>query len=210
MIKNIVFDIGNVIFNFDVNDALKKYTPNEEDQKFLMDNVINSPEWHGLALIDTGYISIDEAISLVEDRTNHEKDDIVEGFWHTYNKYGYIDQNVLRLIKYLKEKGYKIYLLSNMNSYTNEKLKEAGLYSLVDGYVLSFEVHQVKPFIAIYNTLINKYNIDPRNSLFIDNYKDNVDTALNMGFIGKLVNNDDYNSVVDKLKEEINIDDYEV
>ena len=56
MIKNIIFDIGNVILNFNINEVLQKFTSNEVEQEFILKNIINSPEWLGNALIDTGYI----------------------------------------------------------------------------------------------------------------------------------------------------------
>ena len=47
MIKNIVFDIGNVILNFKLEDVLPKFTNNKEEQEFIINNIINSPEWLG-------------------------------------------------------------------------------------------------------------------------------------------------------------------
>lgn len=49
MIKNIVFDIGNVILNFDIKSVLKEYTSDFNTRKFILDNIINSPEWLGNA-----------------------------------------------------------------------------------------------------------------------------------------------------------------
>lgn len=80
MIKNIVFDIGNVILKFDINDVLNRYTNDKEEQKFILDNIINSPEWLKYGLIDTGYISRKNAIAIVQDRTNHKKDQLIENF----------------------------------------------------------------------------------------------------------------------------------
>lgn len=77
MIKNIIFDIGNVILNFNVNEVVKKFTNNIEEQKFILENIINSPEWLGNALIDTGYISREDAIEIVKDRTNHYNDKLI-------------------------------------------------------------------------------------------------------------------------------------
>ena len=63
-------------------------------------------------LIDTGYISRENAIAIVQDRTNHKKDKLIENFWNTYNDYAKIDDRILELIKKLKTNNYKIYLLS--------------------------------------------------------------------------------------------------
>ena len=57
MIKNIIFDIGNVILNFRTMDVIKKFTSDEEKQIFIYNNIINSPEWLKNSLIDTGYLT---------------------------------------------------------------------------------------------------------------------------------------------------------
>ena len=204
MIKNIIFDIGNVILNFDYKNVIKKYTNKEEEQKFIIDNIINSPEWLGYALIDTGYITKEEAIKLVQDRTNHINDELIEKFWNTYNNYSYVDNKVLDLIKKLKEKNYNIYLLSNTNKHTVEAIKNSGLFEMVDGYVLSYLEHQVKPYISIYKTLINRYSLKENECLFIDDNINNIKTANKLGMIGKLVEPDNYKSVLSTINEAIN------
>ena len=77
-IKNIVFDIGNVILHFDLDEVLPHFTSNDEEKDFLLQEVIHSPEWLSYALIDTGFLSRKHAISIVEDRTNHKNDSLIE------------------------------------------------------------------------------------------------------------------------------------
>ena len=205
MIKNIIFDIGNVILTFDYKDVISNYTNNVDDQNFIMENIIKSPEWLGYGLIDTGFVSREDAIKMVQDRTNHTHDDLINNFWNTYNDYGKINMDVLELLKTLKSKGYNIYLLSNINSYTHNYIKNSGLFEIVDGYVLSYLEHQIKPYNSIYNTLINRYGLIPSESLFIDDNSKNIETANGLGIIGKLVKPDNYESVVNALKEALDI-----
>lgn len=204
MVKNIIFDIGNVILNFDYKNVIEKYTNRAEEQKFIMDNIINSPEWLGYSLIDTGYITKEEAIKLVQDRTNHINDDLIENFWNNYNDYGYVDNRVLDLIKNLKEQNYNVYLLSNINAHTVDAIKSSGIFDIVDGYVLSYVEHQVKPYVSIYKTLINRYDLNEKECLFIDDNVNNVRTANELGMIGKLVEPDNYSSVLSIISEVIN------
>lgn len=126
-----------------------------------MENIINSPEWLGNALIDTGYISRENAIEIVQDRTNHTNDELINNFWCNYNNFAQVDERVLQLIQKLKDNNYKIYLLSNINPYTFEFVNKSGLFNLVDGYVLSYKEHKVKPYKAIYNVLLERYNLMP-------------------------------------------------
>lgn len=57
-IKNIVFDIGNVIFHFDLDEVLSHFVSNAEEKNFLLQEVIHSLEWLSYALIDTDFLSM--------------------------------------------------------------------------------------------------------------------------------------------------------
>ena len=200
MIKNIIFDIGNVILNFNINEVLQKFTSNEVEQEFILKNIINSPEWLGNALIDTGYISRENAIEIVKDRTNHCNDKLIVDFWKNYNDFAQVNEKVLSLIQNLKDNNYKIYLLSNINSYTFEFVNKSGLFDLVDGYVLSYQEHKVKPYKAIYNVLLKRYNLIPNECIFLDDNQNNIETGNSMGIISKKVEPDDYDSVIQIIK----------
>lgn len=201
MIKNIIFDIGNVILNFNLLNVLPSFTENKDEQKFIFDNIINSPEWLGHALIDTGYIKREYAIEIVKDRTNHTNDKLISDFWNTYNEYASVDKNVIALIKKLKANNYRIYLLSNINPYTHDFVKTSGLFDIVDGYVLSYLEHKIKPYESIYNILINRYNLIPEECLFVDDKEDNMITANRLGILGKKVEPDNYDSIINLLKQ---------
>lgn len=203
MIKNIIFDIGNVILNFDYLKVIANYTDNIKEQRFILDNIINSPEWLGYSLIDTGFITKEEAIQIVQDRTNHVNDNLIRDFWNSYNNYAFVDKKVLDLIKQLKKKDYKIYLLSNINEYTFNKVKDSNLFNIVDGYVLSYKVHQVKPYVSIYKTLINKYNLKVSECLFIDDNENNINTANMLGMSATLVKADNYEDILRVLNNSL-------
>lgn len=201
MIKNIIFDIGNVILKFDIDDVLNRFTGSLDERKFILDNIINSPEWLRNGLIDTGYIQRDDAIKIVQDRTNHTNDMLIEKFWTTYNDYAMIDDRILEIIREVKKNNYKVYLLSNINPYTHELLEKSDLLDLVDGYVFSYKEHMIKPFDSIYYTLINRYSLKVEESLFIDDNQNNIDTGSKLGLISRRVDADNYNSVVEVLNE---------
>ena len=91
-------------------------------------------------------------------------------------------------------------MLSNINPYTYDFVKKSGLFDLVDGYVLSYQVHMVKPYESIYKTLLERYNLNSSECLFVDDKKDNVDTANKLEMFGYNVKPDDYDSVIELLK----------
>ena len=207
MIKNIIFDIGGVIAYFDENEVVSTYSGDKKVQKFLKENVIYSPEWVKCGLIDLGYISLENMGHIICDRTDHIYDEFVMDL--SVNHINFIDvkDNVLDLIKRLKNNGYKVYLLSNTNEKAMAKHNEKHLEELVDGAVLSYQVHSVKPHLGIYKELLNKYNLNPIESIFIDDRKANIDTANKLGIIGVKVKSNSYEDVIDSLKKyNVNVD----
>jgi len=199
--KNIIFDIGNVIAYIDIEEVIKDIGKTDENIKFIKENIIDTPEWSRNGLIDIGYINWSEAIDTISDRTNHENDSLLEKF--AYGHYDYLKMNdkVLELIKTLKNNNYNVYILSNLNEYSYAIYKKSGLFDLVDGVSLSFLEHQIKPYEGIYKTLINKYNLDVSESIFIDDRLENCETAkkLGMDYINVLPNN--FDDLINKLKE---------
>lgn len=198
--KNIIFDFGNVLMTFNAREIVSKFTSNKEEQDFLVDNVVNSPEWGGLGLIDTGYLSREEIINLINDRSNNKYKDLVIDFMNNFHKYRHVQQEVVEIIKGLKKQGYKIYLLSNTNEYSYEEVIKDIEY-LFDGEALSYQLHMIKPYEGIYKYLIDKYDINPEETLFIDDREDNMKTANSLGINGRAVNPDDVEDIKLVLKE---------
>ena len=199
--KNIIFDIGNIIFYYDLDKAPELFSDDLTEQEFVKNNLINSPEWGQYNLIDTGFLSINDIIDITQDRTDHLKDKLIFNFWHHYLDSGYISSDVLLLIKNLSKNGYKIYLLSNMNQSFYDIVEPSGLLDMVDGYVLSFKEHAIKPYTEIYKRLIDKYNLNVEESLFIDDNSKNVETAKLLGMNAICVEKDKYDDLINKLKD---------
>ena len=198
--KNIIFDFGNVIINFNSREVVSHFTDNKEVQDFLINEVIYSPEWNKYGFIDSGFITHEEVSILINDRTNNIYQDLVNYFMKNYYKYMYIQKEVIEIIKGLKEKGYNIYLLSNTNEFIYEKFIKEIEY-LFDGIVLSYRKHILKPHDSIYQYIIAEYNLNPEESLFIDDREDNVKTANKFGIKGRNVKPDDVEDIKRVLKE---------
>jgi len=201
MIKNIIFDIGNIVAYYDLEEALNVFAKNEEEKTFIMDNIVNSPEWSGLGLVDIGLLSWDDIIKIIQDRTNNTHDELIEDYCHKHYNYLIVQESMLNLIKDLRNKGYKVYLLSNTNEDSVNYMKNSGLFESVDGYVLSYLENKVKPNQGIYKTLINRYNLVPEESIFIDDRLDNCETAKLLGMAAINAKPNDYNDLITKLNE---------
>ena len=200
MIKNIIFDFGNIIVRFDQDEMTSYYTNDKNIQKFLVDNVINSPEWLKEGLLDLGDISLEEMANNINKRTNyiHEKE-VYNLSTDFPNKLKY-NGDIINTIKALRNKGYNIYLLSNTSDYVF-KLFIDELSPLFDGMVLSYKIHEIKPYKPIYEYLLSTYNLNPEECLFLDDRLDNMDTANSLRIKGRKVNKDDYNDIINVLEE---------
>ena len=91
-----------------------------------------------------------------------------------------------RMVSFIKEmkKEYSIYLLSNLGKEDMEQVKEMEFFSLFDGAVFSCEVGIMKPDEGIYRQLFNQYQLDPKECIFVDDSKKNVDAAIALGMHG--------------------------
>ena len=201
MIKNVIFDIGSVIAYFDEDKLLKTYSDDVLVQEFLRENVINSPEWVKYGLIDLGYITLEEMGEAICDRTNHIHDDLVMDLSTNHARFIDVQDKVLDLIDKLRNKGYKVYILSNTNAVAMKRHDEKNLTNRVDGHVYSYEVNMIKPYIGIYKELLNKYNLNPDECIFLDDREANVDTSCNLGIHGEKVIPNSYDSLIDSLKK---------
>lgn len=200
MIKNIIFDFGGVIIRFDEEEIISKFTDKPEEAEFIKNEIIYSPEWVGNGLMDTGFITHEDAINLINDRTNNKYKELVTNFLRNYQKYMSFNEEIVDLIKQLKNQGYNIYMLSNTNipSYENYISK---IEDLFDGLVLSYKINMIKPHDAIYKYLLDKYNLNPKESMFIDDREENMQTANKFGIKGRNVIPNNTEDIKAVLKE---------
>ena len=161
---NIIFDIGNVLLRFDP----ETYLLNHFDEKTtydLMTIIFSSEDWE---LLDLGNTTTEEVIQHLASDHPEYKDEIAYVMHHWISILTPIEENV-QLISKLKEKGYKLYLLSNFHDEAfNVVSSKFEFFKLFDGGVISYEIHELKPFHQIYETLLKRYHLNPLKSIFID------------------------------------------
>lgn len=205
MIKNIIFDIGNVILYFDWDSFINKFTNNIDEKEFIEKYIYYTPEWHDEALLDIGYLEREEAIKIQMERSNHQNDELLLRFWNSFLDEYKINEDVINLMKKLKENGYKLYLLSNFSKDVHEHFINHDLFKIIDGAILSYQVHKIKPDVSIYHELEKTYNIKFNESIFIDNNQDNVNKGNELGLKSIKVNDNDYCDLIEKLENIIPI-----
>lgn len=189
MIRNIIFDIGNVLACFRWKGLFTDLGfSGEMFDRIAEATVLHPTMWPEF---DRSLMSDEEIISrCIERAPEYEKEIrmifertecLIEEYTYSYG-----------WIKDLKERGYKVYLLSNYGKTSFEAAVHHGKFSflpLTDGRVISYEVKIVKPEPGIYEALIKKYELVPEECVFLDDREDNVVTARKSGFHGIVVEN---------------------
>lgn len=182
--KNIVFDIGNVLIEYRWRDMLRDHGMAEERIEHFAKNVFMDPIWNEF---DLGNLPFEEIVAAYIKKYPDWKEDI-DWFLHHTERMHVIRHNVGSLLGKLKAAGYQLYLLSNYNDILLENHTDGAEFKQhVDGGVISYQVHVIKPDPAIYHQLFEKYELKPEECLFFDDRQVNVDGAKACGMDAVLV-----------------------
>ncbi|HGQ0793880.1 TPA: HAD family hydrolase [Streptococcus pneumoniae] len=177
---NIIFDLGNVLIEWNKEKILSKICKNNLEYNLFNKFVFQSNLWIDL---DNGKISLEFLENQLIDEMGHQyQDQIHELVWNWFNYVDLYDE-VYELIKQLKKKNFQIYVLSNTSSIFHILLDSilSKVSSVLDGYVISCEVKMMKPQKEIYLSLVNKYQLDIKDCIFLDDLEENVEAARTLG-----------------------------
>lgn len=182
MYKNIVFDFGGVMVDFDPYEYLVDLFGNHEVEDEVFALTFGSEEWQ---LLDAGRITRGEANLRMLDRAKKagrafEVRGVLDDWMHILRP----RRRMQELVRKLKSRGYCVYYLSNIPEDVLDFLTERDLKGLFDGGVASCEVHINKPDPRIYKALLDKYQLKAGESVFIDDRLENVQAAFRLGFAG--------------------------
>ncbi len=187
MIRNIILDIGMVLVDFQWKPLMEKLGFSEQAIAVLGENMMLSPDW---SMFDIGEIPEAEAIALFKKKIpEYEKEidmffenivDVVECFPHTR-----------QWITDLKTQGYGVYLLSNYpeRAFLLHAESKFDFMDIIDGAVISYEIKRIKPDKQIYLHLLEKYALNPKECVFLDDRTLNIEAARMLGMQGIVVKN---------------------
>lgn len=189
MIRNIVFDMGNVLIHYIPQVFMDRLGVPAEDQPLLAREVFGSVEW---IRMDRGTLGQEEAVAAMEARLPRRLWEyarrLVLGWW--------LDgplmpvEGMAALLEELKGLGYGLYLLSNATVRQPEYFPGIPGSQFFDGAVISAHWKVLKPEREIYEILFREYGLKPSECFFVDDLNINVEGALCAGMDGYIFDGD--------------------
>ncbi len=192
-IKHIIFDFGGVL-------SQKTYILKKLEN--YIKNILNLNHFNNLikdcdkVQLRRGLISEYEFIKKIGNKSNrnlnhHEIINIINYWVKICKQHTKINpiKEMYELVKDLKLAGYKVSILSNTYGLKAQVNKESGLYILFDKVFLSYEIGEKKPFIEIYEYVLELLKEFPEEILFIDNKLENLIPAKILGIHTLLLDN---------------------
>lgn len=178
-INTLIFDLGAVLIDWNQRHLYRKIFKTEEEMEWFLANVCTS-DWNEEQ--DAGR-PFEEAVKIqTELFPKYAKE--IEAFWKRWPEMisGPIEGTV-KIFEELKNKNqYKFYALTNWSAETFPiALERFEFFKWFDGIVVSGEEKTRKPFPEFYHRLLERYNITPTRSLFIDDNIRNVEAAQKLG-----------------------------
>lgn len=197
MIKNIVFDMGNVIIRFDPELFMVRLGLAEEDRRLLKRELFVSLEW---SRMDRGSLTDEETAEIVCRRVPERLHDAVRRLVGMWDRPILPVEGMYELVKELRGMGYGIYLLSNASFRQHDYWPRVPASKFFDGTLISADVKLVKPQPEIYRLLCDKFSLVPEECVFIDDSTSNAEGAYFCG-INALVFHGDAHEMRLKLNE---------
>ncbi|MBP3899931.1 MAG: HAD family phosphatase [Blautia sp.] len=180
-IRNIVFDVGNVLIGFEWPEYLDSFGFSPEKREKIADATFRSPVWNER---DRGSKAEEEYVQeFVNAAPEYEEDirEILRRSPECIRPYDYSES----WVRYLADRGYRIFILSNYSRYMLDiNRKDMTFLKYADGAIFSCEEKLIKPEDAIYRLLLDRYGLDPAETVFMDDNPTNVEAAVRNGMKG--------------------------
>lgn len=179
MIKNCVFDFGRVLVGYDMHRLFDSFFGGDRAKATWFDEHVVAEPW--VRRLDIGepfeqciqelqakFPDYADAIRAYDVRYQEIVGDEVEGMY--------------ALLCDLKSRGYGLYGLTNWSDKVYEVIRNHPIFELLDGALISSEVHLLKPDVRIYDCLLQRYGLLGSECVFVDDRKENVNGALEAGY----------------------------
>ena len=197
MIKNIVFDLGNVLLEGSSKDVLNNIEINDDEYNELV-KFFDYDE-----RLDTGELLIEDYYNSVK-IPKHLKEKYRD-YLVNYYEYRKINFDLVRLLNELDKNGYRVYVISDNNISASKYYQKNLLFKNIKGWIFSCDYGSLKKDGKLFNIFLEKYNLFADECYFIDDNKNNIKVADKLGFKTFLYNHN-YVDLIRDLSNYIDIE----
>jgi len=181
VVKNIVYDMGNVLIHWDPARLIARLGITGADAALLEREVFCDQEWVGL---DRGRLTEEEAIAAFRARLPERLHPCLPRLVYWWKDPMWPVEGMAELVAELKGAGYGIYLCSNATSALHTYFPRIPGAEHFDGLLVSADRKLLKPQHEIFELLYRTFSLDPAACFFIDDSPANIDGALITGMPG--------------------------
>lgn len=189
MIRNIVFDMGMVLMNYNPLEACRAVTADEATARRVNEALFSNPEWPRM---DEGTIEKEGMVKLAMERlADPSLEPVVTRLLDEmpYNVLTPIP-GMAAVVDWTLDAGFHVYLLSNAGWDVSRNRQIIPRIERFHGVMISVEEGLIKPNAAIYQRLTDRYGLKPEECLFIDDNPANIEAARKLGWQGLVFDGD--------------------
>ena len=181
MIRNIIFDFGSVLVDWNPERLYGPYFNDDAKMRYFLTEICPHA-WNAQA--DAGRSTAEITEERVAVHPEWEKE-IRMYFGQWIKMMGAQIPGMQELVEDLKNRGYRLYGFTNWSAETFPLVKDNyPVFRLLDGIVVSGEEKIAKPDPGIFRILLQRYGLKPEECLFIDDNPGNVSTGESLGIRG--------------------------
>lgn len=182
MIETVIFDLGNVLINWDRKNLYRKIFKDEDKMNYFLDNVATM-DWNEQQ--DAGRLWSVATDILVRQHPAFEPE--IRAYFDRWTEMldGAIEGTVEILKEFHESKRYRLYALTNWSDELfHHAIERFEFLELFEGIVVSGREFMKKPDLRIYHLTLNRYNIEAETAVFIDDSQRNIDAAKQLNIHG--------------------------
>ena len=183
MIKNVIFDLGKVLINNDPSEYLRKYGYDEEKYQALLDAIWTDSLWGDMDIAK--YESFKDIIEIYVEKHKELEPELRRFFAEDWMELYVAYDDTVKFYNEVYEQGYDIYLLTNFSKDGYEYISNKfDFFKKAKGAVVSSHLKISKPDMRIYKYLLETYNLNPDECIFIDDSVANINASNELGIHG--------------------------
>ena len=186
MIKNIVYDFGGVLVQYNFMSFFKELMKSESKAKWFLHNVFTA-ELN--AEMDRGVYDPNFFFEL-QKKVWPEYRDTLDTFDKRYSDiFTHETEGMRQSMLDMKARGYRLLGLSNWSARVHDVMSKFDIFEILEDHLISKDVHQLKPDAEIYHSFINKFGVKAEECVFIDDKPENIKSARRVGMYGIVFSN---------------------